>query len=68
MATRRTKWWTLVWPDGSLDIDHDNHLHLETSRRAAKGEAYNFDPMPLICQVDIRLVGKPESVEPKRSS
>ena len=66
MGTRRTKWWTLVWPDGTLDIDAFDNLHLEPSRRAAKREADNFDPMPLICQVDIRLVGKPESVEPKK--
>ena len=59
MATRRTKWWTLVWPDGSLDIDHDNHLHLETSRNDAMRESLCFDPDATPVQVEIRLLGNP---------
>ena len=47
-------WWTLQWPNGEIDLDADNGLHVYVSKEIAEGYSYNFeDPRPVPVQIEI---------------
>ena len=64
-ATKRTKWWTLLFPGGVLDINYADELHLYESRAHAEMEVreVGLDAVPV--QIELKIK-KP--VKRKKSS
>ena len=54
-ATKRTKWWTLLFPRGILDIDFDDKLNLFVSRERAEMEAREFSPTAIPVQIELKI-------------
>jgi len=53
---RKFLWWTLQWPNGEIDIDADDCLHLYRTKKRASQEVYDFDENSPPRPVKIRLV------------